>query len=303
MMPTSRKQLFLFSCWLFATVASAGECTLCGDSSIPDNALTHNEDGVSCRDLFDSLGQLEDNSAECNSIQLTAFQAGCCGDDYVPKAVCSLCPDGSSFRTEVTIPGSPGRRELTCQDLDTEPSFLDFLIAPGRCSDTFLQRSAGWCQCPGTEIQCHICPDGSSPPDPYLTETVLYGWNCASFEYVIGLFSKAECSQVSTLLEFDAAAFCCPGVSKPPQVCNFCPENTVVRDPEQLVWTEYGELACGEIETSISMIPTEESCKFVLEKFDQSVCCFPPDTSKGFQNNILFYQYLIALVLFVFQNS
>jgi hypothetical protein len=261
----------------FAQITAASQCTLCGDESIPDGALSHEQDGVSCRSLFDDLAIAEEESEECKRIQLASFQTGCCSDQFIPDNVCSLCPDGTPFRTGVRIPGSPGRRELTCADLPSEGSFLDFFTTPGDCSDTFLQRSAGWCECPGHKVECHLCPGGRQPPNPYKTENVLYGWDCQSFQYVTALLSSAECPVAGQLLEFDAAAFCCPEVA-PPEVCSFCPETQVVRDPEKVVPTEYGMLKCGDIDSSLSLVPTESSCAFAKKSFDSDLCC-AQDTS------------------------
>lgn len=265
------------------SLAAASVCTLCGDQPILDGALDHEQDGISCRSLFNAVATIEVDSQECNSIQLTAFQTECCSDDYVPSGVCSLCPEGTQFSTGITIPGTAGRRELSCEDLSSEPSFLDFFTAPGECRDTFLRRSAGWCECPGAKVECNLCPDGSRPPNPFLKENVLYGWDCASFEFVTALFSSAECPLASQLLDFDAAAFCCPDVKPPPNVCSFCPNTQVLGDPEKLIPTEFGMLKCGDIENSLSLVPTESSCSFAKEQFNTEQCCVYPgeQTSSG----------------------
>lgn len=289
----------IFSLIHFASVSS--ECTLCGVEHIPDFALSREQDGISCQSLFDEISNVEETSQDCKNIQLTAFQTGCCSETYIPEKVCSLCQDGNSFGTGRNIPNSQGRRELICSDLVTESSFLDFFTAPGDCSDTFLRRSAAWCECPGTEVECTLCPDGSSPPNPYKTENVLYEWDCANFEYVTALLSSAACPLSSQLLEFDAAAFCCPGVVPPPRVCSFCPNTHVMGDPEKLVHTEYGMLKCGDIETSLSLVPTKDSCSFAKEQFDSNLCCVNRDNaaSGGFSNvrRFLRIAYIIAGVL------
>jgi hypothetical protein len=278
-------------------IAVASECTLCGDESIPDFTLSHEQDGISCRSLFNELTYVQEGSQECSSIQLTAFQTGCCSEAYVPSKVCSLCPDGTPFRTGITVPGSPGRRELTCQDLSSEASFLDFFTAPGECSDTFLRRSAAWCECPGVEVECTLCPDGSRPPNPYKTENVLYGWDCASFEYVTALLSSAECPLSNELLEFDASAFCCPHVSPPPNVCSFCPNTQVLGDPEKLVHTGYGTRKCGDIENSLSLVPTESSCSFAKEQFHSDHCCVYP--GKATSGSVLIVPQLLQIITII----
>lgn len=32
------------------------------------------------------------------------------------------------------------------------------------CQDTFLARSAAWCGCPQSQVECHLCPGGVAPP-------------------------------------------------------------------------------------------------------------------------------------------
>lgn len=286
-----------------STATSTTKCTLCGDTSIPEHVLDLNknndnqqhqmknhDDGngdISCYDLYRQLENVYDNSSDkCKTIQLSAFQSKCCDETYVPDNVCTLCPSGLPYKTGIVIPGSQGRRELTCADITTEASFLDYIINPGQCSDTFLQRSAAWCQCPGTSVECTLCPDGIAPPNPYKKERVLFGWDCKSFEYVTSLLSKSECSMASELLEFDAAAFCCPNeFVSPPGVCSLCSndddnstenhqqQDYSLFDPDKVVMTRYGNLKCGDIEESLSMIPTKESCTTLKNEFDPSLCC------------------------------
>ena len=258
--------------------AAASSCSLCGyGNQVPGLALEGDTqgDGLSCSQLVNALPGIEDGTQDCHNLQLAAFQTGCCGNDsdYVPHHACSLCPDASPYRVGIEIPGSQGRRDLTCGDLVAEPAFLDFFSSPGDCGDTFLQRSAAWCQCPGVELECTLCPGGTSPPNPDRMEHVLYGWTCRSFEFVTALLSRDECPNAAEIFEFDAAAFCCPDTVPPPEVCSLCPESQSVHNKDIVVASEYGTLTCGEIEESLSLIPTRESCEFALAKFPVNECC------------------------------
>lgn len=89
----------------------------------------------------------------------------------------------------------------------------------------------------------------------------------------MALLSEPECHLAAEMLEFDAAAFCCPHVSSPPDICSFCPEGQVVTNPEKIVSSEYGQLKCGDIDGSMQLIPTIESCEFTRKKFDTALCC------------------------------
>jgi hypothetical protein len=252
-----------------------GTCNLCGEHPIPINGLLQKRHGIRCRDLFDQTSLMEDGSFECSRVQLTAFQTGCCNELYVPDSICSVCPDGSPFHTSISIPGAMGRRTMTCADIPTESSFFDFFTTPGECSDTFLQRSAAWCKCPGHQVQCHLCPNGAAPTDLQKKERVLYGWTCEHFQYITALLNQGECVVSQQLLEIDAGAFCCEGV-EPPNACQFCPDGQQVVHPDRTISTSYGEVACGDIEETLRMVPTEESCDDIKRSFSPEQCCGLP---------------------------
>ena len=261
-----------------AHFASASTCSLCGNGNqVPGLAFDSEtqDDDKSCSLFVNALAGVEDGTRDCHNLQLAAYQTGCCGKnpDFVPHHACTLCPDASPYRADVEIPGSQGRRGLTCGDLSSEPAFLDFFSSPGDCGDTFLQRSAAWCKCPGVELECTLCPGGTSPPNPDRMEHVLFGWTCKSFEFVTALLGRDECPNAAEILEFDAAAFCCPDIEPPPAVCSLCPESQSIQNKDMVVASEYGTLTCGEIEASFSLIPTRESCEFALAKFPTNECC------------------------------
>lgn len=279
---------------------SAATCSLCGSNPIPDDGLLHQRHGIKCIDLFNQLTYMEGGTEECNIIQLTAYQTGCCNEQYVPVDVCSVCPDGSPYSTDISVPGASNRRELTCAELPSEASFLNYFTTPGDCSDTFLQRSAAWCECPGHKVECHLCPGGASPPDLSKTEQVLYGWDCSSFQFVTALLSEVECSLASEILEFDAAAFCCEGLD-PPDLCPFCPTGQKVADPDKVVPTQYGFLKCGDIEESLRMVPTTESCSLVMQSFDSSLCCeYPGSGALAVTKRISYFSIAAAFLSTLF---
>jgi hypothetical protein len=257
-----------------------GTCSLCGEYPLPNDGLLHEGHGIKCRDLFDQTTAIEDGSAQCSLIQLTAFQIGCCHEQYVPENVCSVCPDGSPFQTSISIPGATGRSELTCADIAAEGSFLDFFTTPGDCSDTFLQRSAAWCRCPGHDVQCHLCPNGASPMDLHKTEKVFYGWSCENFRYITALMSHGECVVAEQVLEFDAQAFCCEGVELP-NACDFCPEGQQVLYPDNTITSPYGVHKCSDIEESLQMLPTQAGCDLVKQSLSTAACCGIPGESSA----------------------
>jgi hypothetical protein len=270
--------LAVLSLLLLARLTTAAQCSLCGivnalaDTTVDD---PNKGDDVTCSLLINALNGIDDGTLDCDNLQLAGFQTGCCGSNLdIPSHTCTVCPDATTLPyPDIGIPGSQGRRDLTCGELASEPSFFDYFTEVGDCRDTFLQRSAAWCKCPGVEIECTLCPDGKRPPNPEWMENVLYGWTCSSFEFVTALLSHQECPMASELFEFDAAAFCCPNDVAPPGVCSFCPSGQQVANPNRVISTTYGSLTCGEIDESLSLIPTEVSCNFARERFSDQECC------------------------------
>lgn len=270
---------------------------MCGEHQIPRDGLLHERHGIKCRDLFFESKGVQESSSACDTIQLAAFQTGCCNQQYVPETSCSVCPDGSAFHTSISIPGGVSRRALTCADISSEASFLDFFNAPGDCDDTFLRRSAAWCQCPGKEVECHLCPRGAAPINLEKTENVLYGgWSCETFQYILALLSHGECSVAPQVLAFDAAAFCCEGV-EPPNVCDFCPSGQQVLDPEKIIESPYGAVRCGDVHETLQMVPTEESCDLLLRSFSAELCCGRPGESAATQGSSMF-PYYFGIILY-----
>jgi hypothetical protein len=268
---TATAASFLFVPSLFA---QAQECSLCGpDNQLSSDSLSRSKNGIDCQTLYDTIGEgIVEGTDDCQRMQLTAIQTGCCDFTENLPQLCSVCPDGGPFLTGIGIP-SAGRPAMKCGDLSNDASFLDFLVNHGDCSDTFLQRSSPWCGCAGTSIECTLCPDGSQPMDSTKTENVLYGWDCHVFEYIFSLLNNAECHSAAEMLEFDAAAFCCPHVAPAPTTCQFCPKGTSLVDPDKVISSGYGPLKCGDIQTSIELIPAQTSCNFTKSKFDIDQCC------------------------------
>lgn len=293
------RRLLFGTCIFIGTTSLEATCNLCGDHSIPNDGLLQEMNGISCRNLFNELTDLEEGTDDCNRIQLTAFQIGCCDEQYVPENVCTVCPDGSPYRTSIVIPGSPEREELTCADIPSEATFLDYFNNPGDCSDTFLQRSAAWCQCPGHEIECQLCPKGAAPTDLTKMERVLYGWNCQSFQYITALLTAGECDVAQEILEFDAAAYCCEGV-EPPDLCAFCPEGQQVVTPNKEVATAYGMVECGDIEESLRFVPSIESCLFLKKSFNSDMCCGVPGSGAVSTNWGRLYMATVAVFTSLF---
>jgi hypothetical protein len=166
-----------FSSLIAALIAfeTKAQCSVCFDGSNPDTSLDK------CPQIVDAAASMDAGSTECEFNQLTAYQNSCCQS---APGVCTVCPDGAGFNAGKAVPNPvPGSGDLTCADLNGRLEFLDFVFEDGTCSDTLLQRSATWCECPDTSRACTLCPDGSQPPNLDRTDPVFYGWNCGELMF------------------------------------------------------------------------------------------------------------------------
>eukprot|EP00980_Cylindrotheca_fusiformis_P004166 scaffold909_cov135-Cylindrotheca_fusiformis.AAC.23 len=284
------KYFSLISVALAAFEANA-QCSVCSDGSAPNTSLDK------CPEIASDSSALTAGSEECKSNQLKAFQNSCCS---TAPTFCTLCPDGAGFNAGKAVPNpKPGSDDLTCADLNGQQAFLDSIFEDGTCSDTLLQRSAAWCECPDISRECNLCLDGSNPSEPNRVDSVLYGWNCEFFEFVSSFFSADDCPKVSSsgdILTIDAAAFCgCPGTTAP-NVCNLCAKGEVVRSEVDL-----GPFTCGELSRSTSYINSLTGCVTAKARFRDrdyiESCCFDPSDLSSAVAIIGRFSLVLALIL------
>ena len=156
---------------IFAALkANAESCSVCQNGEDP------NLDFAGCSSLV-SKAALTDTADGCDSIHLESFQLRCC--EEAPQGICTLCPDGSEFDLDQTVPNiNRLLPDTTCIDLNGQEEFLGYIYETGTCDDTILRRSASWCGCPGVPNECTLCEGGAAPTKPNRVEKVLYGWTC-----------------------------------------------------------------------------------------------------------------------------
>lgn len=283
---------------LVSPFVRAQDCEPCANGRTPSTA-----DDDYCAVLIDNTATLSKYSSECLLRQLENYQEDCC--DEAPRGVCTLCPNGSSFNANMVVPNfHPEDGDKTCADLNGDEDFLDYIFESGTCSDTLLQRAKSWCGCPGVQRQCHLCPDGSKPPNPNLVDPVYYGWNCATFDFVSSYFSQDECTGlVDEIFEFDAPAYCgCPS-SPIPDVCDFCPNGEELIKPDTRLGS--GSFTCREIALSTKYIPVISTCIAVLTSYRSKgymeECCGVPlwkrsTSSTVFTSNVLSGTILLTMI-------
>jgi hypothetical protein len=287
--------LLVIVSFLYLLRVESQPCQPCvnGDAVI----VTEDDDGT-CSDLSLYSSTLTTSTRECSATHLENYQSFCC--EEAPSDLCTICPDGAFFRANTVVPNfDPEENDLTCADINTDTTFLDFISEPGSCSDTLLQRSAAWCGCPGVSRECSLCPDGSRPPLQERVDKVYYGWNCAAFDFVSSYFKSDECVDLAeNVFEFDAASFCgCPDSPKP-EICDLCPDGQELINAQSELGS--GAFTCEELHVSIGFIPSIDPCVRVMTSFRElgyvDQCCGVRDESSGAGCEL--YKVIVAPIVF-----
>ena len=253
---------------------------------------------LSCFQMEASAGALEDGSADCQLLQVTAQQAACCQES------CTLCPDSSNnddgpplFTSEQEIPAhdaytSTPSAAISCEELASNPP-IDFLQAVVRnnnkdCNDSQLRRSARWCQCNGDgmlEVECSLCSD--SGLDPATLDNIVHpltGTSCRFYAYEMSLLLGEECPNSSNIFDVDASALCCG--TPAPNLCSICRGSGPILPGSSAttITTEaYGDITCGTAQAAASLIANDQACSEFLDTIGQHVvssCCQDQDENQ-----------------------
>ena len=219
-----------------------------------DESMRHVPTGEGCSKLHEVL-HVDDGIAEY-----------CCGLE--PLVGCELCP-GGTFDASTEIPaklfGLEDSDSIACGDFasfelssERDPFFES--LDPSSCTSSLLEKSSAWCGCDNQPKECTLCPSGDGPPDPSRVEKLLFGVDCATFDWAASFLSREECSGVVSKLGFDVVSFCkCPG-STPAGACDICPDGMTFRNPQSFLPDGSG-LTCGELEDSMSSIVDKGACQ------------------------------------------
>lgn len=171
---------------------------------------------------------------------------------YAVAQNCTICQDGSALNGSVLIPFG----NVTCGSLEQ----VAFQANGTECST--LQANAAWCECPGVQPSCTLCPDGSSPP--YLDFSI-EGINvtCRELEYLATVApNEAACQDIAGF----AATCGCPD-STPP-FCTLCPDG---QPPPVLDLKLPNHVTCGRVDAVAREETTEHGCD-VLRSFASATC-------------------------------
>lgn len=268
-----------------AAGGDVGECSVCQDGIFPSGIGTPAASAwvqgtiPSCSNLQLGAQDLQNATVECDILQLTAYQAGCCED--FDSSQCTLCAVGSlPIEQNNRIVPSIGDFDVTCNDLAQNDTIRNeymkqFLDTPGLCETTVLRRSAGYCGCPGVNVQCHLCDDG----DTLLSDQVypLTGTSCADIAYYVSLLSEDECRNngANDIFEFDPKALCCPNMERPNN-CTICSSDQWF-NPLATASTElYGSVSCAVVQDAASLITSETHCGTLREEAGSQCCTDTP---------------------------
>ena len=172
---------------------------------------------------------------------------------------CTICPDGSaSFNEGKIIPLS----DVTCGDFQ---GFVQFAGDTEACDAARAQ--AAWCECPGVEPTCELCPDGTYPVNAGMR--VDFQFTCGDYFYLAQVQPEGtDCT------EFNALAMQCGGCGDPPPTSSpsanpdecdsLCPDGSEVPNPTAIVFEgdENMPVTCSELEFGLQLgfFPPGESC-------------------------------------------
>ena len=300
---------FLAQCLLTLSVivfvGGQDTCELCYDGQEPDlsgGLVLFTQGNLTCPDLIsqfeaNGMSSMAANTTACGDMQLHAFQIGCC--KVPPFQHCDICPDGSKFKGQNVVPFGIADNP-TCSVMEYRIGALNAIFTPGTCDDTQLRRSAFYCDCPGVEQECSLCPnkeDGNNLPNrgQKTEKFVTGGSNCAGINYQWSLFTEEECGDATINFGVDLAGYCdCPGTGAN-GTCSLCEEGYVVTNRNK-DFTDPGTgqtYTCQEAEDYAQFVVREDVCDRFFGNA-RSFCCKSSASTLG-----VFVAGLIVSVLAV----
>jgi hypothetical protein len=240
---------------------------------------------------------------ELRSLVTLVLLVICFATVVVVAQKCTVCPGGDKSELSWTqeIP-NPGRNNITsiqtCYDLVTNPTaYQQSFLFVGQaedddheyCADSILRRSAAWCFCEGTAMECSLCDGELTPSQLESIVHPLTGTSCQYYAYQTSLLSVNECPLTATFLSLDVSALCCG--TPPPNSCSICgvgDDGTTIQLLDELANNDissttnlaaYGDsISCSQAQQAASFLPNPETCEKFLEDLGgatavASSCC------------------------------
>ena len=274
-------------------------CQLCLDGSDPigSGSPLENIFGVSnsltCNDII-SMANSGLEKKDCERMQLAAFQGGCCArtsflDTPASFDRCRLCPggEGPGFLAFKEIPMNEGSAldatgTATCSDLRQNTDVIVDLLqgyvqTPGECEDSVLRRSAGWCGCMGTSIECSMTCEGGAAVNMSVVHP-LSGITCQDIDYQLALLSEAECPDKNLFLQFDPTLLCCPSTSASDAAasCALCADPQVLTPSKTIDTQAYGTVSCAAAQQAADLSVSDQMCTDLRMLFSNECCLETP---------------------------
>lgn len=277
-------------------------CSVCLDGSDSTDSDTSFQDffgavnSWTCNDVILASSSSEQGASGCESTQLAALQGGCCTPSSFfaePASFdrCQLCPkgEGPSFLAFKEIPplvssSSTSSSFVTCGDLQSNPDVLaefvqNYIESPGFCGDSLLRRSAGWCGCMGTSVECNLC-DGKEIN--MAQEHPLMCITCRDLQYHVALLNATQCSDVDRYLNFDPQALCCPNNNNADTApsktisCPLCSNQEGLNQCKVVSMERYGKVSCGNVQAAANLLTSDQECTSLRQETSNECCVDTP---------------------------
>jgi hypothetical protein len=279
-------------------------CSVCRDGSDPvasntpfhDIFVTVND--YTCNDIIVAAASEVQGSDTCQHIQLAAFQGGCCSESSFftnPELFekCTICPKGEgpgflAFQEVPQIHSSSSSPETgfsftTCGELSSSTNVITeflqgYIKTPGECDNSLLRRSAGWCGCMGTSVECNLC-DGKEIQ--MAQSHPLTGMTCRDIQYLATLLNSTECSNTSRFLNFDPEALCCPVAENNEEAlstisCPLCTTQQGLTQGKIISTDSYGQVSCGDAQAAANLLASDQQCADLRRQFSSDCCVGTP---------------------------
>eukprot|EP00521_Asterionellopsis_glacialis_P018132 CAMPEP_0195295860 /NCGR_PEP_ID=MMETSP0707-20130614/18197_1 /TAXON_ID=33640 /ORGANISM="Asterionellopsis glacialis, Strain CCMP134" /LENGTH=576 /DNA_ID=CAMNT_0040357191 /DNA_START=24 /DNA_END=1751 /DNA_ORIENTATION=- len=241
--------------------AYAENCTFCAEGT---NGEPFSSVDPPCIDLASQLFELEAVDDACIDIQLQTYEScGCltlpivrpsASPSQAPPSTspslsleptqtnCTICPDGSDLPfpdLAIITDFSDPDTIMTCEEMEQSSSM--------GCRG--IRDYAAYCDCPGVEPPCTICPDGSPVPEPNLKIPFadMPNVTCGMYDlFVTQIFESDICDEFQTML----AGFCgCLDIE--PNCLTMCSDGSFISEDyaDVYLYTEDGvNVTCGDME-------------------------------------------------------
>lgn len=279
--------------------AQTDVCSVCSGGSDPLTSVSP------CDDLATGVAGMSAADTSCLNQQLRNYQLGCCRDP--PYEYCPICPDGSAPPGLTNkVPIGDFADPPTCEEVQYRSQTLLGVFEDGVCEDTFLQRGSFYCDCPGVQQECWLCPDQQEPGNPDRGDAWATNSNCRGLQYLFSVFSAEECTNLPETFGVDLAAFCmCGGLNETvdpeAETCSLCENGGTVKDPNFIYTNETDayQRTCGQAQDFTEYVTTSGGCRTLLARAREKCECTGGSAGAGTIYSVSRFAMIVSSVLFM----